>query len=69
VTGVVLVMGAPGSRIELGTIAVLSNPLRYAFDVASTAATQFVVGDPSKPPVAEDDEPGLEGKDFYSPPR
>jgi aerobic carbon-monoxide dehydrogenase large subunit len=25
------------------------------------------VGDPSKPPVAEDDEPGLEGKDYYSP--
>jgi aerobic carbon-monoxide dehydrogenase large subunit len=48
---------------------VLSNPLRYAFDEASRAATQFVVGDPEKPPVAEDDEPGLEGKDFYSPPR
>ncbi|HEX5918880.1 MAG TPA: molybdopterin cofactor-binding domain-containing protein, partial [Nocardioides sp.] len=26
-------------------------------------------GDPGKPPVAEDDEPGLEGKDFFSPPR
>ena len=32
-------------------------------------ATQFSVGDPGKPPVAEDDEPGLEGKDFYSPER
>ena len=47
----------------------LSNPLRYAFDEASKAATQFCVGDPGKPPVAEDDEPGLEGKDFYSPER
>ena len=47
----------------------LSNPLRYAFDEASKAATQFIVGDPGKPPVAEDDEPGLEGKDFYSPER
>ena len=47
----------------------LSNPLRYAFDEASKAATQFSVGDPGKPPVAEDDEPGLEGKDFYSPER
>ena len=27
------------------------------------------VGDPGKPPVAEDEEPGLEGKDFYSPER
>src|SRR5699024_3872543 len=43
------------------------NPLRYAFDEASRAGTQFAVGDPSKPPVEEDDEPGLEGKDYYSP--
>jgi carbon-monoxide dehydrogenase large subunit len=50
-------------------VAVLSNPLRYAFDEASKAATQFSVGDPGKPPVAEDEEPGLEGRDFYSPPR
>lgn len=69
VDGVISVKGAPSSAISLGTIAVLSNPLRYAFDEASKAATQFVVGDPNKPPVAEDDEPGLEGKDFYSPSR
>ncbi len=67
--GVVRVKGAPQSQIALGTVAVLSNPLRYAFDEASKAATQFVVGDAGKAPVAEDDEPGLEGKDFYSPPR
>jgi aerobic carbon-monoxide dehydrogenase large subunit len=66
--GVVSVRGTDAS-IDLGTVAVLSNPLRYAFDEASKAATQFSVGDPGKPPVAEDDEPGLEGKDFYSPPR
>ena len=65
--GVVSVRGTDAS-IDLGTVAVLSNPLRYAFDEASKAATQFSVGDPGKPPVAEDDEPGLEGKDFYSPP-
>ena len=59
----------PAPSIALGTVAVLSNPLRYAFDEASKAATQFSVGDPGKPPVAEDDEPGLEGKDFYSPER
>ena len=69
VDGVVQVKGSPSSRLDLGTIAVLSNPLRYAFDEASKAATQFAVGDPGKPPVAEDDEPGLEGKDFYSPQR
>jgi aerobic carbon-monoxide dehydrogenase large subunit len=69
--GVVSVRGAPESAatIDLGTVAVLSNPLRYAFDEASKAATQFSVGDPGKPPVGEDDEPGLEGRDFYSPER
>jgi carbon-monoxide dehydrogenase large subunit len=66
--GVVRVRGT-ASEIDLGTVAVLSNPLRYAFDEASKAATQFSVGDPGRPPVAEDDEPGLEGKDFYSPER
>jgi carbon-monoxide dehydrogenase large subunit len=68
VDGVVSVKGTDAS-IDLGTVAVLSNPLRYAFDEASKAATQFTVGDPGKPPVAEDEEPGLEGKDFYSPER
>ena len=67
VDGIVRVKGNPGSEISLGTVAVLSNPLRYAFDEASKAATQFAVGDPGKPPVAEDDEPGIEGRDYYSP--
>lgn len=67
--GIVSVTGAPGNSIDMGTLAVLSNPLRYAFDEASKAATQFAVGDPNKPPVADGEEPGLEGKDFYSPMR
>jgi CO/xanthine dehydrogenase Mo-binding subunit len=49
-------------------VSVLSNPLRYAFDEAAKAATQFAgTFDPDKPPVAEGEEPGLEGKGFYSP--
>jgi len=69
VDGLVQMKGSPAVNIALGTVAVLSNPLRYAFDEASKAATQFSVGDPGRPPVAEDDEPGLEGRDFYSPDR
>jgi len=46
---------------------VLSNPLRYAFDEASKAATQFAIGDPQSPPVDPGDEPGLEARDYYSP--
>jgi CO/xanthine dehydrogenase Mo-binding subunit len=67
VDGVVRVKGSPAASIPLATVAVLSNPLRYAFDEASKAATQFAVGDTSGPPVREDDEPGLEGTDYYSP--
>ena len=68
VGGIVQVKGAPTTSMSLGTVSVLSNPLRYAFDEGAKAATQFAGGgDLSKPPVADDDEPGLEGKDFYSP--
>jgi carbon-monoxide dehydrogenase large subunit len=67
--GTVTVKGAPGVSMSLGTVAVLSNPLRYAFDAASKAATQFAVGDPDKPPISEGEHPGLEGTDFYSPDR
>jgi CO/xanthine dehydrogenase Mo-binding subunit len=67
VDGQVRVKGTPTASIPLATVAVLSNPLRYAFDEASKAATQFAVGDAAGPPVPDDEEPGLEGTDFYSP--
>lgn len=67
--GMVRVKGDPRAGIALGTVAVLANPLRYAFDDAAKAATQFAGGDISKPPVAEDDEPGLEGRDYFAPVR
>ncbi len=70
VDGVVQMKGNPATQIPLGQVAVLSNPLRYAFDKAAAAATQFAgTEDFDKPPVADDDEPGLEGKDYYSPTR
>lgn len=68
IDGVIGVKGLPEASMPIGTTAVLSNPLRYAFDEAAKAATQFAgTFDPDKPPVADDEEPGLEGKDFYSP--
>ncbi len=70
VEGVVQVKGSPDARIPLATVAVLSNPLRYAFDEQAKQATQFAAPvDVDRPPVAEDDEPGLEATDYYSPPR
>ncbi len=73
VDGQVRVVGAPqssASSIDLGAVAVLSNPLRYAFDEAAGRATQFAApADPEQPPVAPGESPGLEGTDYYSPPR
>ncbi|GAA1020349.1 dehydrogenase [Acrocarpospora pleiomorpha] len=68
--GVVHVVGAPAASIPLATVAVLSNPLRYAFDEEAKRATQFATtGSMDRPPVSEGEEPGLEGKDYYSPTR
>jgi aerobic carbon-monoxide dehydrogenase large subunit len=65
--GVISVRGHPEASIGLATVAVLANPLRYAFDEAARAATQFAGSDVSRPPIGEDDEPGLEATDYYSP--
>jgi CO/xanthine dehydrogenase Mo-binding subunit len=66
--GIIRVTGAPDTNIPLKTVAVLSNPLRYAFDASAAAATQFAGGGSmDRPPVAEGEEPGLEGTDYYSP--
>jgi CO/xanthine dehydrogenase Mo-binding subunit len=67
VDGAVRVRGTPGAEIPLSTVAVLSNPLRYAFDDESRRATQFAVGDTSGPPIAAGDAPGLEATAYYSP--
>jgi len=70
IDGHVQVKGSPSSQVDLGAVALLSNPLRYAFDAAAARATQFATPvDPDQPPVATDDEPGLEATDFFSPTR
>lgn len=70
VEGIVQVKGVPDSQIPLPMVAVLANPLRYAFDETAKAATQFGgKTDESKPPIAEEDRPGLEGSEFFSPVR
>jgi carbon-monoxide dehydrogenase large subunit len=66
--GVVHVKGTPQAEIPLKTVAVLANPLRYAFDTETQRATQFAVGrGDDRPPVDEGDEPGLEAVGYYSP--
>ncbi|MFC6087129.1 aerobic carbon-monoxide dehydrogenase large subunit [Sphaerisporangium aureirubrum] len=66
--GQVRVVGNPGASIPLATVAVLSNPLRYAFDEEAKRATQFTgTSSMDRPPVEQGEEPGLEGRDYYSP--
>jgi CO/xanthine dehydrogenase Mo-binding subunit len=68
--GVAFVRGVPSRGIPLSQVAVLSNPLRYSFSKEAQAATQFASpADPNVPPVPDDEEPGLEARDYYSPVR
>ncbi len=54
--------------VPLAAIATASNPLRYAFNKAAQAATQFSpAGKHDGPPLAEGEAPGLEATDYYSP--
>jgi aerobic carbon-monoxide dehydrogenase large subunit len=62
-----------GPRIALATVAVLANPLRYAFDEEAKRATQFAgqmgaaAAASDGPPVPEGEQPGLEATGWYSP--
>jgi carbon-monoxide dehydrogenase large subunit len=68
--GVVHVRGTPARGIPLSQVAVLSNPLRYSFSKEAQAAGVFASpADPDVAPVPDDDEPGLEARDYYSPVR
>ena len=80
VDGVVRVRGfdEDGPSIPLATVAVLANPLRYAFDEEAKRATQFAelaertkkqssMPVEAQPPVPEGEEPGLEATGWYSP--
>jgi aerobic carbon-monoxide dehydrogenase large subunit len=68
--GVVHVRGTPARGIPLSQVAVLSNPLRYSFSKEAQAAGVFASpADPDVAPVRDDDEPGLEARDYYSPVR
>jgi carbon-monoxide dehydrogenase large subunit len=55
--------------VPLAAIATASNPLRYAFNEAAQAATQFAPASKHDgPPLAEGQSPGIEATEYYSPP-
>ena len=66
--GVVRVKGSPDRGIPLGAVAVLSNPVRYAFGGGTEAATQFAARPREGPPLRDGEQPGLEATGYYSPP-
>jgi CO/xanthine dehydrogenase Mo-binding subunit len=54
--------------VPLAAVATASNPLRYAFNEAAQAATQFAAATRHDgPPLAEGQAPGLEATEYYSP--
>src|SRR5579864_8088096 len=68
VDGRVRVKGSPDRGIPLAAVAVLSNPVRYAFGGGTEAATQFASKPRPGPPLREGEQPGLEATGYYSPP-
>src|SRR6266851_4071252 len=65
--GAVRVKGSPQRGIPLAAVAVLSNPVRYAFGGGTEAATQFTPKARPGPPLADGEEPGLEATGYFSP--
>jgi carbon-monoxide dehydrogenase large subunit len=65
--GRVRVRGAPDRGLPLAAVAVLSNPVRYAFGGGTEAATQFTPKPRPGPPLPEGDAPGLEATGYFSP--
>jgi CO/xanthine dehydrogenase Mo-binding subunit len=66
--GAVRVRGTPDRAVPLSALAIMSNPLRYAFGGGAEIATQFWPKARPGPPLPEGEQPGLEASGFYSPP-
>ncbi|MGH7775617.1 MAG: aerobic carbon-monoxide dehydrogenase large subunit [Candidatus Dormibacterales bacterium] len=64
--GSVRVRGAPARALPLSAVAVLANPLRYAFTGGAEIATQFQSRPRAGPPLAPGQAPGLEAWGYWS---
>jgi carbon-monoxide dehydrogenase large subunit len=67
VDGSVRVKGSPDRGVPLAAVAVLANPMRYAFGGGTEAATQFTTRPRPGPPLLEGEQPGLEATGYFSP--
>src|SRR2546427_8005739 len=66
--GSVRVKGSPDRGIPLAAVAVLSNPVRYAFGGGTEAATPFAAEARPRPPLRDREPPRPEARGHYSPP-
>ena len=67
VGGRVRVKGSADRGMPLSAVAILSNPLRYAFGGGAARATQFQARARPGPPLPEGQVPGLESFGYFSP--
>jgi carbon-monoxide dehydrogenase large subunit len=69
VDGHVQVKGSPESRIPLGQLAIVANPLRYAFGEQAQAAAKLAqrASASGDRPLPEGKSPGLGTTDYFSP--
>jgi aerobic carbon-monoxide dehydrogenase large subunit len=62
------VVAGTDRKVSLAAVATATNPLRYAFNSAAQAATQFAPASRHDgPPLIEGQHPGLEATDYFSP--
>ncbi|MBV9715020.1 MAG: xanthine dehydrogenase family protein [Solirubrobacterales bacterium] len=67
--GAARVKGSPQSAIPLGRLALVANPLRYAYGAEATEAAVFArkAYSSGEAPLHEDATPGLNAVEYYSP--
>jgi carbon-monoxide dehydrogenase large subunit len=67
--GHVQVKGSPGSRIPLGQLGIVANPLRYAFGAQAQAAAKLAQRSSASgdAPLPDGHSPGLHATEHYSP--
>lgn len=62
------VVAGTDRKVSLAAVATATNPLRYAFNSAAQAATQFAPASRHDgPPLIDGQHPGLEATDYFSP--
>jgi len=67
--GVARVRGVPDRQLTLGALATVANPIRYAYGKETTDAALRLVKPRPGAVLGPDEEPGLEARGYYAPPR